>query len=369
MNVLDATALVAFGVLAAVWLGYPAVIGVLAMLRRRRVPDPTGEVPFVSVVLATREEPEVVRARVEDCLATSHPPERLEVVVAWDVRSGAAREATDWPAGVRHVVAESRGKPGALNAGVAAARGEVIVFADSHQRFERDTISRLVTALSVPGVGAASGRLELGSPSSLVARYWAGERWLRRQEARLHSAVGATGAVYAMRAGLWEPLPSDLLLDDVYVPMRLVLSGWRVGFVDEARAHETRAPSARHEYARKVRTLTGILQLCVRLPGLLNPIRNPIWTQFVFHKLLRLATPYAVALIAIWGLARAALVLGPAAPVAAAGVVTAAVWLARTRSGWGTRLRGVTVEGMLMQVAVVTASINGLRGHWQVWDG
>ena len=41
-----------------------------------------------------------------------------------------------------------------------------------------------------------------------------------------------------------------------------------------------------------VRTLTGVIQVCAWLPGVLNPLRNRIWLQFVFHKLLRLLTPY-----------------------------------------------------------------------------
>ena len=85
------------------------------------------------------------------------------------------------PARVRVVAGdEPGGKAATLNAGVRAAPGVVVVFADAHQRFRRDTIPHLVAALGAPGVGAVSGRLDLPERRSLVTTYWAFERALRR---------------------------------------------------------------------------------------------------------------------------------------------------------------------------------------------
>ena len=61
-----------------------------------------------------------------------------------------------------------------------------------------------------------------------------------------------------------------------------------VGLLHDLRAAQALAPE--QEFRRKVRTLTGVLQLCAWLPRLLVPIRNPVWVQFVSHKLLRLLT-------------------------------------------------------------------------------
>ena len=48
------------------------------------------------------------------------------------------------------------------------------------------------------------------------------------------------------------------------------------------------------EYDRKVRTLSGNYQLLAQAPELLLPWRNPIFFQFVSHKLGRLLVPYAL---------------------------------------------------------------------------
>src|SRR5690606_6607503 len=135
-----------------------------------------------------------------------------------------------------------------------------------------------------------------------------------------------------IRREVWTPLPEDLLLDDVYVPMHAVLNGWRVGFVDDARAFETRQAPPTREYARKVRTLTGVIQLVVKLPGLLVPLRNPIWLQFTCHKLLRLATPYALAAVALWVAAVTVRELGAWALGGVAVVAALAAWAAQSSS-------------------------------------
>ena len=46
------------------------------------------------------------------------------------------------------------------------------------------------------------------------------------------------------------------------------------------------------EYGRKVRTLAGNFQLAALAPELLAPWSNPIFVQFVSHKIGRLIVPY-----------------------------------------------------------------------------
>ncbi len=369
---LDTLAIWSLGALLAVWVGYPLVIGAIAALRPERAPD-GGQVPAgaVSVVIVSRETPEAVAARVNNCLATSGPL-TLEVVVALD-REGfqSRRDAlARLVPGARIVPADAAGgKAAGLNAAMRAATGDVVVFADTHQRFEPSTIPALIQALSNPQFAAVSGALVLpANTPPLVHAYWTCERWLRRMEARVHSTIGVTGAVYAMRRAHWAPLPEGLLLDDVYVPMRLVLQRRRVGFAADAIAVETRVPEPGLEYRRKVRTLTGVLQLCAWLPAVLLPWRNPVWVQFVFHKLLRLITPYLLLVLGVWALARVVQIPWPFGPLALATSGLAAVWLWRARSTLAARLRGITTEALLLQVAALKAGWNGLRGQWNVWD-
>jgi hypothetical protein len=220
-------------------------------------------------------------------------------------------------------------------------------------------------------LGAASGRLEIAAGPdgpSLAERYWRFERWVRRSEARLHSTVGVTGAIYATRRTRWAPLPPGLILDDLYVPMHLVLRGYRIGFVDDARATDTRRFATGQEFRRKVRTLTGVIQLCAWLPGVLNPLRNPVWVQFVCHKLLRLLTPYLALVAAVAATVWAAARFGRAFFLAVLALALVGAMVALLRPALGRRVRDVVVSALAMQGAVVAATVNGFRSRWDVWQ-
>lgn len=356
----------------AVWGGYPALIRWLGRSRRR---SPGGAaawstLPSVSVILATREPAPAVAERVRNLLDTAHPADQLQVVVAID----GASDPGDYGDGalgdprVRVVVGDPPGGKWAnLNAGVRAASGTILVFADTAQRFTPATIPALVAPLARPEVGAVTGWLELPPGVPAVVRwYWQMERGLRRDEATLHSSIGVTGAVWAMRRALWAPLPPQVILDDLYTPMRLVLDGHRIAVSAEAVAHEQRAPARAAEFQRKVRTLTGVFQVCAFLPGVLQLRRNPVWAQFVAHKLLRLTTPWLV------------LAGGAGAALAVAGVVWA--WQgAAGLAGGALLLAGMTllrpvraiaiqlVDALHLQFAALRAAHNAARGRWDVW--
>ncbi len=371
---LNVAALVSVSCIVAVWGLYPVVIGVAALIARRREARSTrttGAPPHVTAVIATRADAASVRERVDDLLRSAYPESLLEVVVAYDARATdpIAAWTGEGASRVRIVRGdEPGGKAAALNAGVRAARGEVHVFADSGQRFGVDAIALLAQAVLRPKVGAASGRLELArgakAPALPLRLYWSLERWLRSREADVHSAVGVTGAIYAMRRELWSPLPEGLILDDLYVPMQLVLRGQRIAYVEAARAYETRATTDGNEYRRKVRTLTGVLQLCAWLPHTLTPLRNPVWTQFVTHKLLRLLTPYWLLICAAWVASMLARQIGLAWLLAAIALFVA---LLQLRSRPFRALRSAVVSSILVQVAAVRATANGARGRWDVW--
>jgi cellulose synthase/poly-beta-1,6-N-acetylglucosamine synthase-like glycosyltransferase len=369
--------LLSLALFAFTWAGYPLVIALLAALRPARRAAVAGELPTVTAVVATRDDADTIRRRVENLLASDYPADRLDVVVALDAAGALADPDVVRALGARVAVVQGDapgGKAAALNAAVRQAGGDVLVFADAAQTFAPDAVRRLVDALADPAVGAASGQLEIPPRAdgrrSIAEHYWRYERWLRAAEARLHSTVGVTGAIYATRRALWEPLPAGLILDDAFVPMRLVLRGQRIAFVREAHAVDVRRFEAGQEMRRKTRTLTGVLQLCAWLPGVLRPWANPIWFQFVCHKLLRLLTPYlllAMAAGTLWAFA-GALRAAPQAvlPVAALAAVAAAVVLGHP--GLRRRTRSIVVQVVALQVAVVVATANGARGRWDVWQ-
>lgn len=354
--------------LLAVWLLYPACVGVAAILRPRRksiVPVGAGAGPTVSCILVTREGAAAVRQRIANLFDTAYDGGSLDVVVGLDRNARChPGELADLER-VTVVQASHPGKPSALNAAVAAARGAALVFADTYQRFERDTVSHLIAPLADPAIGAVGGNLERGEKWRLqpVMLYWRLERWLRLQESMLHSCVGVTGAVYSMKRESWKELPSGILCDDLYVPMRLVTEGKRVIFEPRAIARDARDVPPQDEFRRKIRTLTGNYQLVREMPIILHPSRNPIWLQFVCHKLLRLISPYFIIGIMFSGLVvTTAVVPAPFNALVALVLGVAAVWLASPSSPHASA-RSL----MLMFAATLLAGWHAFFGDWAVW--
>jgi cellulose synthase/poly-beta-1,6-N-acetylglucosamine synthase-like glycosyltransferase len=321
-----------------VYAGYPLILRLWARWRPRVVQPAAGRADAragVSIVIAARNEGARLAARIGNLLALDYPADRRQIIVVSD---GSTDDTADvvarFGSDVDLVQLAEGGKALALNAGVARARHDIIVFADARQVFAADALVELTAPFSDPQVGGVSGELLLDCESALFANrrapldrrrepaapagvgdrrsrsdrrrtilstigdglglYWRYEKELRRLESAIGSTLGATGAIYAMRRALWQPLPAETVLDDVLAPMRVVLSGARVVFTDRARAFDRAAADADTEARRKVRTLAGNYQILWLEPRLLLPWRNPVWLQYWSHKLGRLAVPYAL---------------------------------------------------------------------------
>src|SRR5205085_1070151 len=104
------------------------------------------------------------------------------------------------------------------------------------------------------------------------------------------SIPGATGCIYAMRRNLAVPLPSGVLLDDVFLPFAAFFKGFRLILEPAAKAYDS-PTSLDTEFRRKVRTQAGVYQLLRYYPQLLGP-GNRMWLDFCSHKLGRLALPW-----------------------------------------------------------------------------
>ena len=292
--------LIAYG-----YAGYPALLRAWGALRPARPAGGRRREPTVVIVLVVHDEEAHIEGRIKNLLALDYPRDRLEIVIGSDGSTDetVARARVFEGAGVRITAFRTRrGKAAVISELVPRCRSEIVVLADARQRFEAGTLRALVGPFADPRVGAVSGQLILTSgPETTPATrgiglYWRIESAIRLGESRIDSTIGATGAIYAIRRELFDPIPDDTILDDVLIPMRIVGRGYRVIFEPAARAYD-RAGSARQEFVRKVRTIAGNFQLFTRERWLLDPFRNRLWLQTVSHKLLRLFGPLLFATV------------------------------------------------------------------------
>jgi len=294
-----ATFWISVALLIYVYIGYPLIAALRAMCRpRRRVRAPIE--PSVSIVVVAHNEEDRIAARIENLLALDYPADRREIVIASDGSTDDTVERAQAYADARVRVrrfSTRRGKAVVLNSVVPTLRGDIVVFADARQRFDRNTLRALVESFSDTTVGAVGGELVLTTRNGPAAAgrgaafYWRYEKFIRSTEGRADSTIGATGAIYAIRRTLFQPIPDDTILDDVLIPLRIMRQGYRVLFEPRARAFDSASPTARQEFVRKARTIAGTFQLFARERWLLSPRRNRLWFETMSHKVLRLALP------------------------------------------------------------------------------
>jgi cellulose synthase/poly-beta-1,6-N-acetylglucosamine synthase-like glycosyltransferase len=360
-----------------VYLGYPCLVALWARVvdrRPRRAAFAEGEWPAISIVVAARDEAARLPARVRNLLEQAYPG-ACEILIVSDGSTDDPRGALEeFGAASRVIDVPPGGKPLALNAGVAASTGEILVFADARQHFAPGALAALVANFADARVGGVTGELVLDCEQELdgdsavaegIGLYWRYEKALRRHESRVWSTLGATGAIYALRRSCWAALPAGTLLDDVLAPMRAVLNGCRIVFEEQAIAYDRASADASAEGRRKTRTLAGNYQILFQEPRLLVPFVNPVWLQYLSHKVARLLVPWALI-----GLFAATLALARAHPLAAALLALQGIFYGLAIGGAifdaRERLARVAFTFVMMNVSAV-AGLAALRRGREVW--
>lgn len=287
--------------LAYVYIGYPVLVGILATLFPQPAESPDEKPPSVSIIISAYNEAPVIAAKIENSLALQFPAERLEVIVVSDCSDDGTDEIVRNCAslGVRLVRQNQRlGKSAALNYAVPQARGSILVFSDANALYQPDAIRHLVRHFSNPRVGYVVGnaryyRKDIESASAeSEGLYWKLETYLKKNESAFESVVGGDGAIYAIRRELFSPLLSTDI-NDFMNPLQIVDRGYRGLFEPAAISYEDTAESFEKEYRRKVRIVSRSFNALRRVPGVLNPFRNPRhWFLLISHKLMRWLAPF-----------------------------------------------------------------------------
>jgi GT2 family glycosyltransferase len=287
------------------YVGYAGLVWLTARLRPRPVQARPYE-PRVSLVVVAYNEELQMAERIANLLSLDYPERRREVIVVSDGSTDATAVIARASSPDVRVIErkQRRGKAAVFDDVLPTISSEIIMLADARQQWHRGSVRAMVAHFADPSVGAVSGELVLATNLAADAgsqgteMYWNFEKRLRWWESQVDSTVGVTGAITALRRRLFEPIPADIVLDDVAIPLRIARQGYRVTFEPRARAYDRLSTSGRHEFARKARTLAGNFQLLAAEPWLLLPWRNPLWLQTISHKVLRLTMP-ALLLVAL----------------------------------------------------------------------
>jgi cellulose synthase/poly-beta-1,6-N-acetylglucosamine synthase-like glycosyltransferase len=281
------------------YLIYPVLLWLLAAGRKMPEYALLSEWPGVSLIIAAHNEEAVLRAKLENALAMDYPAERLDIIVVSDASTDDTDRITAEFAvrGVRLHRQEVRGgKTEAQNAGVRLARGQFVAFSDANSMYAPSALKRLLVPFADERIGCVCGELQYANPDEQGAGkgeglYWRYEQFLKRRESLLSSALGANGAIYALRRELFVELRGDIISDFV-APLHAWRRGFRIAYEPTAVATEYSSGRFGDEFRRRRRIVSRSLYGLWTEAGVLNPLEHFFFAfQMFSHKLLRWLVP------------------------------------------------------------------------------
>lgn len=283
------------------FVAYPCFLLISGFNRRENASFSGNSLQSCSVILVVKNESHVIDRRLRNLLRQKPSSIVGEIIVVDDnSNDGTTERLESWAerdSKVRLVRSEGGGKATNINRAVALARYDILTFCDARQVFGSCSIYKLLESLLSKGADVAAGNLCYRSELKGIRKqdpltvYWRLEKFIRRLESKTGLLVSISGAFYCARKTGFPNLPDQLILDDVFIPLRCVLAGGRVTWVDNAIAWDIGNRQMSSEYKRKRRTSAGVIQLVTYFPGLLRFWQSRVKFAFFCHKFIRLFIP------------------------------------------------------------------------------
>lgn len=203
----------------------------------------SSDIPTVSLIIATRNRSDFLQACLERVAA-------IQAKVSWELiivdngstdRTGetAARFLSGSPITGQLVREPRAGLGRARNAGIAAARGDVLAFTDDDCYPREDFLDRLVESFADDGLGVLGGRVLLHDPTDAPVTIQTEEKSIPLPRGRVVKPGIVHGANLAVRRsalrviGGFDPMlgaGTPFPCEDIELVGRVVMAGWDGGY-------------------------------------------------------------------------------------------------------------------------------------------
>ena len=278
--------------------------------------EATGPPPVVTVQLPVFNESRVVERLIDAAASLEYPAGRLEIQVLDDstdeTRTRAAAVVARYRSrglDIHHLVRERRTgyKAGALEAGLARARGELVAVFDADFVPPTDFLLRLVPHFADRRVGmvqAPWGHLNRGrSPLTAAQATLLDSHFMVEQSARMRAGLFFN---FNGTAGLWRRAciedaggwSHDTLTEDLDLSYRAQLQGWRFVFREGVEAPAELPTDMEALKSQQRRWVKGSIQTARKLlPRVWRaPLPARVKIEALFHLTSNVAYPLALGL-------------------------------------------------------------------------
>jgi cellulose synthase/poly-beta-1,6-N-acetylglucosamine synthase-like glycosyltransferase len=291
---------ISLAVIFYTYLGYGIILYALVFTKRLFKKSENNiydyqDLPETTLIIACYNEADILDEKVQNTLALDYPKDKIQFYFVTDGSNDNSEEVLKKYSEIQVFHEDTRaGKLAAVNRVMNFVNTPLVAFCDANTHLNTDAMVNLMRHYKDDKVGAIAGEKKIqqstsdSAASSGEGAYWKYESTLKRLDSELYTVVGAAGELFSVRTNLYEPLSSDIIIEDFYLSMRIVQQGFRVVYEPQAYAVETGSASIGEEEKRKVRIAAGGIQSIVKLYALLNIFKYGIVTfQYVSHRVLR----------------------------------------------------------------------------------
>lgn len=291
-----------------VFVGYPALIWLLARLRPNPLNKSEGELPPVCFVMAAYNEERGIADRIQNYLDLDYPRHLLSFKIGSDASSDATDSIIERFRAIDPSIELVRyprsGKTKIVYELAARSAAEIIIFTDADVLLEPDSVRRVAECFSDPTVGGVIGRMvyidgDINAGSIGQRKYLDLENELRRLESLFWTTVGPRGECFAVRRGAYTPLENYKLSDDLNLVITIPLNGLRVWYEPSVIIREFTRRSLATEARRRLRMGQQAAATLLAYDGTRFPWRSLVGFQIWSHKLLRNLGAIPIALAAL----------------------------------------------------------------------
>jgi len=281
------------------YIGYGVLVFIINVVRGALIPSKnapaTDDVLPVTLIITAYNEEKIIVDKIRNTLDIDYPENKLQIIFVTDGSLDDSNQLIKrYPRIQLLHEPQRKGKYAAIKRALQFVKNPVVIFSDANTMLNRECLQRMMMHYANAKVGGVAGekKIENKPGNSPVGKaeglYWQYESFLKKQDAGLHTVVGAAGELFSIRTALFKPLPYNLVLDDFIISMQVCLQGYKIAYEPGAFASELPSASLAEEEKRKVRISAGAYQSIGYLRACLNVFKYPLLSfQYISRRLLR----------------------------------------------------------------------------------
>ena len=248
--------------------------------------------PDITLIIAAYNEEAFIERKMLNCLALDYPEDKLNIIIGSDGSDDNTNSILERFDDNKRLSIflhkERRGKMAVVNDAVCHANGEICVFSDVSELFDKNALKYLVANFNDPNIGAVTGNHVFNTSDKELSRwtsmYWKYQRWLQKIESKVLTIMSCDGTIYACRRRIYVPPPAGTINDDRAVPLEIIRKGFRVIFEPNALARGSALPEYKSYFAQKVRGQAGMYQIFSQFRDMFYPHDFYKWFIFISHS-------------------------------------------------------------------------------------